>query len=180
MKAAAPPDDLEWSESVAGRESSVVFRPPKLQSIPILVGASLWDSFVLMLWIALSRAHPERPEVVPVGHAVLAAQAIIGAVVTWIAIARTLNQLRIRLDASAFVVEESPVPGRALRIATGDLERFEAYRAAGASDARAVRAVKRGGGAVRLALHLDGEEAAAYVASRLNAALAVARGTPSA
>ena len=66
------PNDLEWSERVDGRESSFVLSPSRMSSIPLLVFASLWDSFFVMLWMGLTRVHaPERAFLFPIAHAAI-------------------------------------------------------------------------------------------------------------
>src|SRR5580704_7291969 len=99
MMDARRPNDLEWSERVDGRESSFVLTPSRMSSIPLLVFASLWDSFFVMLWMGLTRVHaPDRAFLFPVAHA------IVGVVVTWMALVRCLNVSRITLGAGELVV----------------------------------------------------------------------------
>jgi hypothetical protein len=168
------PDGLEWSESVAGREWSIVFSPSRLQSVPLLVGAGLWDSFFVMLWMGLSRAHaPARAFLFPVAHA------IVGLVVTWMALARTLNVLRITVNPTELVIRQSPIPRAGTRIRTETVDHFEVHDSKGTwRELRSVRAVMRDGQAVKLDLALDGLAEVAYVAGRLNAALAAVRPSP--
>jgi hypothetical protein len=166
------PNDLEWSESVEGRESSFVLTPSRMSSIPLLVFAGLWDSFFVMLWTGLTRVHaPERAFAFPIAHAV------VGVIVTWMALVRCLNSSRITLGTGELVVRHSPIPARGARIATKTIDHFEVYDAPGKrGQARSVRAVTSDGGPVSLGLALDGLDEVAFVASRLNGALATARG----
>ncbi len=104
------PNDLELLERVEGRESSFTVSPSRLGSIPILVFASLWDSFFVMLWTGLTRVHaPQRAFLVPIVHALL------GVVVTWVALVRCLNVSRIALDPNELVVRHGPIPARGAR-----------------------------------------------------------------
>ncbi len=168
---AKPPKDLEWSETRAGRESCATLRPSKLQGIPLLVGASLWDSFFVMLWMGLSRVHaPERAYVFPLVHAA------VGVFVTWLALARILNVMRITVGPKGLLIEQSPIPRAALRVEPGELEGFETYVTPGSGEKRGVRVVRKGASPLKLPFPLDAEEDAAFVASRLNEALATVRG----
>jgi len=165
------PKDLEWSERVTGRETSFVLTPSRLNAIPILVFASLWDSFFVMLWAGLARAHaPQRAFLFPIAHAA------VGAFVSWLALARCFNVTRVSLSLAELVVRHGPIPTRGLRLPTESVDHFEVYERPNKSNASVVRAVTREGGAVDLALILDGRDEVAYVATRLNAALATARG----
>jgi hypothetical protein len=166
------PKDLEWSERVTGRESSIVFSPSKMRFVPLLVGASLWDSFFVMLWLGLVRAHaPQRAFLFPVAHGV------VGVVVTWMALVRTLNVSRIKLDPVELAITHSPIPRFATRIPTSGIDRFEALDSEGSRrPGRSVRAVRKEGPPVTLELALDGPDEVAFVSARLNAALAIARG----
>jgi hypothetical protein len=165
------PSDLNWSEEVSGRETSFVLTPSRMSGIPILVFASLWDSFFVMLWTGLSRAHaPERAFLFPIAHAA------VGVVVTWLALVRCLNVSRIRINAGEIIVSHSPIPTRGARLATASIARFEMDDAAGKrKQARSVRVVASDGTGFSLGLTLDGRDEVAFVAARLNAALATAR-----
>ena len=170
-----PPKDLEWSERVHGRESTFVVSPSRMPSIPLLVGASIWDSFFVMLWMGLARAHaPDRAFLFPVAHG------IIGLIVTWLALVRTLNVSRIALDPILLVVSQSPVPRPAARIPVERLDRFEIREEKGWTRGwrkpRTVNAVLKGGRRVRLPLDLDALEDLDFVTARLNSALATALG----
>jgi hypothetical protein len=168
------PNDLEWSERVDGRESSFVLTPSRMSSIPLLVGASLWDSFFVMLWMGLTRVHaPQRAFLFPIAHAA------IGVVVTWLALSRTLNVSRITLGPAELVVRHSPIPARGARVPTPSIDHFEVYDSPRRGKLRSVRAVTRSGSPVSLGLVLDGLDEVAFVAARLNCALAMARGSPS-
>ena len=173
MMDARRPNDLEWSERVEGRESSFVLTPSRMSSIPLLVFASLWDSFFVMLWTGLTRVHaPERAFVFPVVHG------IVGVVVTWMALVRCLNSSKITLGSGELVVSHSPIPARGARIPTKSIDHFEVYDAPGKRrKPRSVRVVTSDGGPISLGLVLDGLDEVAFVASRLNCALATARGT---
>jgi hypothetical protein len=166
------PKDLEWSERVTGRESTILFSPSRLRAVPLLVGASLWDSFFVMLWMGLSRAHaPERAFLFPIAHG------LIGLVVTWMALVRTLNTLRITLDAVELRITHAPIPRFSTRLPIQSIDRFEAREVDGAVRAsRGVRAVRRHEPPVTLDLGLDGLDEVEFVSDRLNAALAIARG----
>ncbi len=172
------PNDLEWSERVNGRESIFVLSPSRIQSIPLLVFASLWDSFFVMLWMGLSRAHaPQRAFLFPVAHGV------VGVVVTWMALVRTLNVSRITLSPIELAITQSPIPRPATRIAAETVDHFDVHEYDGAKHPkrpwrrpRSVRAVLKSGQAVSLPFDLDGLDEVAFVAARLNAALATARG----
>jgi hypothetical protein len=167
------PNDLAWSERVDGRESTFVLSPSRMNAIPLLVGASLWDSFFVMLWMGLTRVHaPPRAFWLPI------VQAISGVVVTWLALARTLNVSRIALSPAELVIRHSPIPARGARIPTQSIDHFEVYDAPNGRKPRTVRAVTRSGSPVSLGLVLDGLDEVAFVASRLNGALAMARGGP--
>ena len=168
------PNDLNWSEQVTGRETSVVLTPSRMSAIPLLVFASLWDSFFVMLWTGLTRAHaPERAFLFPIAHAV------VGVVVTWLALVRCLNVSRITLNSGELVVSHSPIPTRGARLATASIDHFEVYDAPGKRrQARSVRAVGSDGTGVSLGLTLDGLDEVAFVAARLNGALATARAKP--
>ena len=173
MMDARRPNDLEWSESVDGRESSFVLTPSRMSSIPLLVFASLWDSFFVMLWMGLNRVHaPPRAFLFPIAHAVT------GLVVTWMALARTLNVSRITLGPTELVVRHSPIPTRGARLATQTIDHFEVHDSPKRGKPRSVRAVTRDGAPVPLGLVLDGLDEVAFVAARLNAALATVRGGP--
>jgi hypothetical protein len=165
------PSDLEWSESVAGRESKIVFTPSRLQAVPLLVGASLWDSFFVMLWMGLSRVHaPQRAFLFPIAHA------LVGVVVTWMALARTMNVLRITVNATELTITQGPIPRPSVRIPVASLDHFDVQDGRGLfGEVRRVRVVLRDGRATRLDLALDGLDEVAFVAARLNAALAAAR-----
>ena len=174
------PKDLEWSERATGRETSFVLTPSRMNAIPILVFASLWDSFFVMLWAGLSRAHaPQRAFLFPIAHAA------VGLVVTWFALVRCMNVSKVSLDASELVVRHGPIPERGLRLPTESIDHFEVFDLAGTKKSfrqrgvqRLVRAVTRDGSGVSLGLTLDGLDEVAYVAGRLNLALATARGGP--
>jgi hypothetical protein len=166
------PNELEWSESVSGRETSIAFTPSRLSAIPILVFASLWDSFFFMLWTGLARAHaPRQAFLFPLAHAA------VGVVITWMALVRCLNVSRITLGPAELIVKHAPIPTRGARIATDSIDHFEVYDAPGERrKARSVRAVTREGARVGLGLALDGLDEVAFVAARLNCALATVRG----
>jgi hypothetical protein len=165
------PNDLEWSERVDGRESLFVLSPSRMGSIPLLVFASVWDSFFVMLWMGLTRVHaPERAFLFPIAHAA------IGVVVTWMALARTLNVSRITLGPTELVVRHSPIPSRGARISTQTIDHFDVQDPPRGRKTHRVRAVVRGGTPVNLGLILDGRDEFVFVASRLNAGLVTARG----
>jgi hypothetical protein len=171
-QARRPPKDLDWTESVLGRESTFVLTPSRLTAIPILVFASLWDSFFVMLWMGLSRAHaPHVAFLFPIAHA------LVGVVVTWIALARCLNVTRIVLGPAELVVSHAPVPSRGERTATKGIERFDAHEPIGwRRKPWCVRALLRDGGQpIDLGLTLDGVEEVSFVAARLNSALGAVR-----
>ena len=170
---ARPPKDLEWSERTTGRETSFVLTPSRLNAIPLLVFASIWDSFFVMLWAGLSRAHaPDRAYLFPIAHAA------VGLVVSWLAVARCFNVFRISLNGRELVIRQSPVPTRGLRVSTETIDRFAADDAEKDPKGTQVHAVTRDRSELRLGLHLDGRDEVTYVAARLNAALATARGAP--
>ena len=167
------PNDLEWTERVSGRESSFVLSPSRMSSIPLLVFASLWDSFFVMLWMGLSRAHaPKQAYILPIAHAV------VGVVVTWLALVRCLNVSRITITPGELVVSHSPFPARGARIPTSSIDHFEVHDspAGKRKKPRSVRAVTSDGSPVSLGLTLDGLDEVAFVAARLNAALATVHG----
>lgn len=165
------PNDLEWSERVDGRESLFVLSPSRMGSIPLLVFASVWDSFFVMLWMGLTRVHaPERAFIFPIAHAA------VGVAVTWMALARTLNVSRITLGPTELVVRHSPVPSRGARISTQNIDHFDVHDPPRGRKTPSVRAVVRSGTPVNLGLILDGRDEFVFVASRLNAGLVTARG----
>jgi hypothetical protein len=168
------PKDLDWSERASGRETNFVLTPSRLNAIPVLVFASLWDSFFIMLWAGLSRAHaPRQAFLFPLAHAA------VGVVVTWMALVRCFNVTTISITLAQLVVQHSPIPARGMCLVTETIDHFEVYEPANGNGKGAiVRAVTRDGAAVTLGLTLDGRDEVAYVATRLNLALATARGGP--
>jgi hypothetical protein len=167
-----PPKDLDWTERVTGRESTFVLTPSRLSAVPILVFASLWDSFFVMLWMGLARAHAPRVAFTfPIAHAV------VGVVVTWIALGRCLNVWRIALGPAELVVGSSPIPKRGRHVPTTGIDHFDVHDPVGwPRKPRCVRAVMNDGSpAVDLGLMLDGLDEVSFVAARLNRALATVR-----
>ena len=164
------PKDLDWTEHLDGRESTFVLAPSRLEGIPILVFASLWDSFFVMLWMGLSRAHaPPRAFLFAVAHAV------VGLVLTYLALVRCMNVIRITLGPDALSVTQSPIPTRGKRLSTPQIDRFDVPEAS-ARKKRPVRAVMKGGRPpVDFVFMLEGLDEVMFVAARLNSALAALR-----
>jgi hypothetical protein len=127
--------------------------------------------------MGLSRVHaPPRAFVFPVAHA------LVGVVVSYLALVRTLNVLRITLGPTDLVITQSPIPTRARRLPTAGIDRFDVHDPNPASSflglrsTRGVRTVmKDGAPSVDLNLMLDGLDEVAFVAGRLNLALAELR-----
>lgn len=168
------PKDLEWSERIEGGRATFVFSPSKLGGLPILIFASLWDSFFVMLCHLMVRT-PNTPRfafLFPLFHA------IVGAIVTWAALVRCLNNATLSFGRELFTLEQAPIPSRGARVATATVERFEPIEGRSAmavgSSWRILMRVKSGP-ALSLPLPLESEEHAAFVAARLNDALATAR-----
>jgi hypothetical protein len=168
-----PPKDLDWTERVEGRESTFTLNPGRLGAIPVLVFASIWDSFFVMLWIGLSRVHaPPQAFLFPIAHAA------VGLVVTWVALARCLNATQIVVGPRELLIRQSPVPYPGGRLETPGIDRFEVHEPKSwLRRAPSVRAMLKAGPAVNLRLVLDGLDEVAFVAARLNSALAATRAT---
>ena len=97
---ADPPSDLEWGESSGGGgETTFVLNPTRMNAVPLLVGTSVWDSFFVMLWMGLARAHaPHVAFLFPIAHGMVALY------LTWLTLVRTLNVTRIAVDRTSLVV----------------------------------------------------------------------------
>jgi hypothetical protein len=167
------PSDLEWSERTTGGRTTFTVAPPRMNALPILVFAGVWDSFIIFFYMAMIRA--TRPPTLgfflfPMGHV------LVGIFVTWQALVKTLNHSRLTLDRTAFVVTQAPIWARGARFDASEIERFELRET---ESRRAVtwsiRVLTRDGKATRLALPLDQRDHVGFVAGKLNAALAELR-----
>ncbi|HEY2515162.1 MAG TPA: hypothetical protein VGI39_30055 [Polyangiaceae bacterium] len=175
MGTAAPiPKDLEWTEDSQGDRTTFVLTPSKLGGLPVLIFASLWDAFFVMLCRAMVRT-PQTPRfafLFPLFHAV------VGAIVTWAALVRCMNHATLTFGRQLFTLEQAPIPSRGARVPMANVDRFEPMEGrslmAVGSSWRILMRVKSGT-ALSLPLPLESEEHAAFVAARLNQALADVR-----
>jgi hypothetical protein len=167
------PADLDWVERVEPGCARFVLTPSRMSAVPILVFAGVWDSFLVTLITALARS-PRTP-----AYAFLlpALHAAVGVLVTWLALVRSLNRFELTLDRQQFALASSPVPSRSVRAPSSDIDRFEAHAKGGFPRGPSwhLRLRLRDGRTVHLPVPLDGSEESAFVAARLNQALAAAR-----
>jgi len=168
------PSDLEWSERRNGQQTQCTVAPPRMNALPVLVGAGVWDSFIVFFYIAIMRA-PQPGHLAfllfPLAH-VLA-----GVYITWLALVKTLNSSRFTIDHDACALTNGPIWERGARFATPEIERFELRESRGnrRGSAWSIRVLTRDGKATRLSLPLDQRDHLGFVVTKLNAALAEAR-----
>lgn len=173
------PTDLRWRELDDGGGRRFEIRPSRLTALPLLGFAVIWNAFMVN-WYRLAFSGPsgEMGGIAmwfPLGHVAA------GIVVTWMGLTRLLNHHFIRLDRDSLHVGTRPLPGRSHREPTSNIDRFEAGEAhrwaskdAGARYAEApVVMITHDHRSVVLRLPLGSTDEAAFVASRLNAALAL-------
>jgi hypothetical protein len=167
------PSDLEWSERRNGERTTFTVAPPRMNALPILVFAGVWDSFIVFFYLAM--IHATRPPTLgfflfPIGHV------LVGFFVTWRALVRTLNHSSITIDRTSFTVVHAPIWARGAQFDTHEIERFELRETSSQrSTTWSIRVLTRDGKATRLSLPLDQRDHLGFVAAKLNAALAELR-----
>jgi len=167
------PDDLDWSERRDAKGIQYVLAPPRLAALPLLVFAGIWDSFIVFFYVGLVRSAraPGFALAFPLLHVAA------GFFITWLALVKTLNRSRLTLDRTTFRLEHAPIPARGARLPSSEIERFEVTesRSSRGSSSWTIRVLTRDGKATRLSLPIDQRDHIAFVAAKLNAALAESR-----
>jgi hypothetical protein len=167
------PSDLEWSERRNGPRTEYVVAPARLDALPLLVFAGIWDSFIVFFIMALVRS-PRAPGpmlLFPLAHV------MVGVYLTWMALVKTLNRSHFTIDPDTFVLVQRPIWQRGARCTTRDIDGFDTLESRGnrGSTRWRIRVLTRDGKATKLALPLDSLEHLGFIAAKLNAALAEAR-----
>lgn len=147
--------------------------PPRLNALPLLVFAGIWDSFLVFFYMAMVRSTraPGPMLLFPLGHVA------VGMFLTWMAMVKTLNRSRFTIDPEAFVLKHAPIWERGARFATHDIEGFDSFESRGrrGSTTWKVRVLTRDGKATKLSLPVDDLEHVGFLVAKLNAALTEAR-----
>ncbi len=170
----ALPVDLHWSEITAGDTFRGEITRSRLVAIPMLAFALVWNGITFSILAAmLLSGHPANA-------IFLTLHAAAGLAMLYLAVCQTVNRTAFQLTGGVFAFGHGPVPERgALRLPMGDVAGFTAVERHGTGrNARGrwtVAVRTRDGRSIPLKLALQGNDQAAYVASRLDHALAYLR-----